>query len=86
MATNTAMYQLFNVSRDSINFVAFTYDGVNFDRLSIIKDAAGNRIVRENSPQTDEKYLKPSERIVRKSSKKELEKYYQEMQEWKKNR
>ena len=86
MATNTAMYQLFNVTRDSINFKAFTYDGVYFDGLSIIKDAAGNRIVSENSPQTDEKYLTPSEKIVRKNSKKELEKYYQEMQAWKKTK
>ena len=86
MATNTAMYQLFNVSRDSINFKAYTHDGVFFDGLTIIKDAAGKRILREISLPTDEKYLKPSEKIMSKGSKKELEKYYQEMQEWKKSR
>jgi hypothetical protein len=47
MASNTAMYQLFTVTSDSINFRAFTYDGVYFDGLSIIKDAAGNRVVKE---------------------------------------
>lgn len=86
MATNTAMYQLFNVSADSISFRAFTHDGTCFDALSIIRDDKGNRIVRENSPPTDEKYLKPSAKFIRKSSKKELEKYYLDLQEWKKTR
>ena len=86
MATNTAMYQLFKVSADSITFSAYTYDGTCFDALSIIRDKNGNRNVREYSPQSDEKYLKPSEKFLRKSSKKELEKYNLEMQEWTKTR
>jgi hypothetical protein len=86
MATNTAMYQLFYVSKDSITFKAYTYDGTCFDGLSILRDSKGDRFVRENSPPIDDKYLKPSERFVRKSSKKELEKYYLDLQKWKKNR
>jgi 3',5'-cyclic AMP phosphodiesterase CpdA len=86
MATNTAMYQLFDVSRDSVRFRAYTFEGTFFDGFTIKKDAAGNRALTVNSPPNTGEYLKPSERFIRKSSKNEIDGYYHDMEEWKKTK
>ena len=86
MATNTAMYQLFDVSRDSIRFRAFTFDGTYFDGLTINKDNLGNRSIIVNSPPSSAEYLKPSEHFLRKNSKNEVDNYFKEMEAWKKNK
>ncbi len=84
MATNTAMYQLFDVTGDSIRFRAYTFDGTFFDGFTLRKDAAGNKTITENNLPINGDYLNPSERFIRKSSKKELEQFYRDREEWEK--
>jgi len=86
LATNTMMYQLLDVSNDSIRFRAFTGDSIFYDGFTIHKDASGNRILTDHAPKTDSKYLKPTKSFLRKSSPKELEKYNSEMDEWEKSK
>ena len=86
LASNTAMYQLIDVSKDSIRFGAYTSDGELFDGFTIRKDVAGNRTVTEHAPPNDLNYLRPTKRFLQKNSKKEVEKYNHEMIEWKENR
>ena len=86
LASNTAMYQLFDVSKDSIQFGAYTADGTNFDGFTIRKDGSGNRTVTEHAPANDPDYLKPTKWFLQKNSKKEVAKYNQEMIEWKESR
>ena len=86
LASNTQMYQLLDVSNDSIRFGAYTSDGSYFDGFTIRKDMAGNRSITEHAPQNNSDYLKPTKRFLQKSSKKELEKYNKEMEEWEKTR
>jgi len=82
LATNTQMYQLLDVSNDSIRFRAYTFDGTYFDGFTIHKDAAGNRTVTIKAPRNDSNYLKPTASFLRKSSKSEIEKYEHQMEEW----
>ena len=86
LASNTRMYQLLDVSQDSIRFEAHTSDGTLFDGFTISKDGSGNRTVTEYAPKNSDKYLMPTKGFLHRSSKKELEKYNLEMEAWKKNR
>ncbi len=86
MATNSAMYQLFDVAADSLRFRAYLFDGTYFDGFTIRKDAAGNTAVTTNGIPNSGEYLKPSERFIRKSSRSEIDHYYQDMEEWKKTK
>ena len=86
LATNNQMYQLLDVSNDSIRFRAYTFDGTYFDGFTIRKDAAGNRSVIEHAPKNSSRYLMPTKSFLRKSSKKEMEKYNLEMKEWEKRK
>ena len=86
LATNTQMYQLLDVSGDSIRFRAYTANGTYFDGFTIHKDASGNRNVTENAPPNSDNYLMPTKSFLNKSSKKELEKYDNQMKEWEKSK
>lgn len=86
LASNTPMYQLIDVSNDSIRFRAYESGGTLFDGFTIHKDAAGNRLVTDHAPVTNEHYLKPTERFLRKSSKDELEMYNKELKFWREHR
>ena len=86
LATNTQMYQLLDVSNDSIRFRAYTANGTYFDGFTIHKDAAGDRHVTESAPANSDNYLKPTKSFLNKSSKKELEKYDHQMKEWEKSK
>jgi hypothetical protein len=86
LATNTQMYQLLDVSNDSIRFRAYTADSIYFDGFTIHKDAAGNRAVTENAPKNSSDYLKPTKYFLQKNSKKELEEYDKQMKDWEKSK
>ena len=86
LATNTQMYQLLDVSRDSIRFEAYTFNGTCFDGFTIHKDSSGNRTVTEHAPKNSAKYLMPTKGFIHQSSKKEMEKYKLEMEEWEKSK
>jgi len=86
LATNTQMYQLLDVSNDSIRFRAYTADSTYFDGFTIHKDAAGNRSITENAPKNSSNYLKPTKYFLRKSSKKDLEKYDKQMKDWERSK
>ena len=86
LATNTQMYQLIDVSNDSIRYRAYTTDGTFFDGFTIHKDSAGKRTVSEHAPKTTSNYLQPTKSFLLKSSEKEKEKYNQEMEGWEKGR
>ena len=86
LASNTPSYQLFDVSNDSIRFEAYTRNGICFDGFTIRKDANGLRTVTEPSHPNNSDYLKPTELFLRKSSKKEIEKFYREMEAWEKSK
>jgi hypothetical protein len=86
LATNTQMYQLIDVSHDSIKYRAFTGNGTPFDSFTIHKDKAGNRSVAQNAPKNSSDFLQPTESFLRKSSEKEKEEYNQEMEAWEKSK
>ncbi len=86
LATNTQMYQLIDVSNDSIRYKAFTSDGTYFDGFTIHKDGTGNRTVTENAPKNNSNYLRPTKSFNQKSSEKEKKRYIQEMNAWEKSK
>ena len=86
LASNTPMYQLLDVSGDSIRFGAYTPDGTCFDGFTIVKDASGNRTVTGHATPNDSNYLMPTPRFLQKSSKKEIAEFNLERLEWEKNR
>jgi hypothetical protein len=86
LATNTQMYQLIDVSDDSVAYRACTGDGTVFDSFTISKDSAGNRKVTEHAPPTGHNYLQPTKSFLRKSSEKEKEQYNHEMEIWEKGK
>jgi hypothetical protein len=86
LATNTQMYQLIDVSNDSIRYRAYTTDGALFDGFTIHKDGAGNRSVIENAPVNSRNFLQPTKSFLRKSSDSEMKKYNQEMEAWEKSK
>ncbi len=86
LASNTAMYQLLDVSTDSIKFEAYTSDGTYFDGFTIRKDAAGKKSVTEHTVQNSNSYLLPTKRFLQKSSKKEVEEFDRERLDWEKSR
>ena len=86
LASNTSMYQLLDVSGDSIKFSAYTNAGSYFDGFTLHKDAAGNRKLTEHAPANNSSYLMPTNHFLKKNSKKEVEKYMHEMEEWEKGR
>ena len=82
LATNTQMYQLIDVSNDSIRYRAYTGEGNYFDGFTMHKDAKGKRSVTENAPQNSSNYLQPTKSFLRKSSEKEQQEYNHEMELW----
>ena len=86
LASNTQMYQLLDVSNDSIKFSAFTFDGSFFDGFTIHKDATGKKTVTDQAPKNSSSFLRPTKGFIKGSSKKEIEKYNQEMERWEKTR
>ena len=86
LATNTQMYQLLDVSNDSIRFRAFTADSTFYDGFTIYKDISGNRTVSEFAPKNNSKYLQPTKSFLRKSSLKEEKEYNHEMEVWERNK
>ena len=86
LATNTPMYQLLDVSNDSIRYRAYTSNGAYFDGFTIKKDGAGNRSVTEHAPENSSNYLQPTKDFLRKNSAKEIEKYNREMEKWEKSK
>jgi hypothetical protein len=86
LATNTQMYQLIDVSNDSIRYRAYTTDGALFDGFTIHKDQTGNRSVTENAPVNSSNFLQPTKSFLRKSSDSEMKKYNQEMEAWEKSK
>lgn len=86
LATNTQMYQLIDVTDDSIRYRAFAQDGVYFDGFTIVKDGQMDRKVMDHAPVNSDKYLRPTKSFIRKSSKKKMEKYNSDMLEWEKSK
>ena len=86
LATNTQMYQLIDVTSDSIRYRTFTSDGTYFDGFTISKNNSGEKSVKEHAPLNSNQYLHPTKSFIRKSSPKELEKYNSDMLEWEKSK
>ncbi|MEI6138110.1 MAG: metallophosphoesterase family protein [Mariniphaga sp.] len=86
LATNTQMYQLLDVSTDSIRCKIFTSDGTYFDGFTISKNSSGDKSVTEHAPLNSDIFLQPTKSFIRKSSGKELEKYNKDMLEWEKSK
>jgi hypothetical protein len=86
LATNTQMYQLLDVSNDSIRYRTYTSDGTHFDGFTIRKNSSGERSITEYAPLNSDRFLQPTKSFIRKSSEKELEKYKKEMMEWEKSK
>jgi len=82
LASNTATYQLLNVTKDSIRLSAFTAKGEYFDGFTLQKDRTGVKKVTIYTTKSDPKYLNPTKSYLQKNSKKEIEKYNAEMQQW----
>jgi predicted MPP superfamily phosphohydrolase len=82
LASNTATFQLLNVFKDSLKLSAFTAKGVYFDGFKLQKDSTGAKKVTIYTTKSDPQYLSPTKSYLQKSSKKEIEKYNQEMQQW----
>ncbi len=85
LASNTQMYQILDVSADSIKFGAFTTNGSPFDGFTIRKDAAGIKSISYQQLPNNAKYLMPTNRFLRTNSKKDIEKYNLERDQWLKN-
>ena len=86
LATNTQMYQLLDVTNDSIRYRTFTSEGTYFDGVTINKNTIGEKSIIEHAPLNSEKYLHPTSSFIRKNSQKELEKYNSDMQELEKSK
>jgi len=86
LASNTQMYQLMDVSNDSLKFSAYTFDGTLFDGFTIHKDVTGEKRVTEHAPKNSSNYLMPTKGFIHRSSPKEMEKYNQEMVKWEKSK
>jgi 3',5'-cyclic AMP phosphodiesterase CpdA len=86
LATNTQLYQLIDVSNDSIRFRAYTSDSIYFDGFTIRKNSTGNRTVTEYSPKNSIQYLMPTKSFLKKSSKGEIEKYDRQMKDWERSK
>ena len=86
LATNTQMYQLLDVTNDSIRCRTFTSEGAFFDGFTIIKNSSGDRSIAEYGPSNNDKFLQPTKSFIKKSTEKELEKYKNDMHEWEKSK
>ena len=86
LASNTPSYQLFDVSNDSIRFEAYTRNGISLDGFTIHKDGAGNRSITVHAPPNSSDLLKPTEQFLKKNSRKEIDKFNLEMEQWEKSR
>lgn len=78
LGTNTQMYQLINVSKDSISYRAYTFNGTYYDGFTLVKDNSGNNKAIDNAPYDKEENLLPTADFLRRYSKKEIEKYNEE--------
>jgi acid phosphatase type 7 len=81
LATNTQMYQLINVSEDSVRYRAYTSNGTYYDGFTIVKNREGNTKVIDYAPYKQAENLLPSADFLRRHSQKEIEKYDKEMNE-----
>jgi Calcineurin-like phosphoesterase/Purple acid Phosphatase, N-terminal domain len=86
MASNTAMFQLFDINNDSIQFGAYTPKGDTFDRFTIHKDGLGNSTVTQHAPPNETQFLLPTANFIKKSSTGEIKRYKLEMQAWEKSK
>jgi hypothetical protein len=86
LATNTQMYQLLDVSNDSVRYRAYTSEGTYFDGFTIHKNTAGIRKIAEHTPKNSSNYLMPTKWFLRKYSEKEIRQYNQEMEAWEKSK
>jgi 3',5'-cyclic AMP phosphodiesterase CpdA len=83
LASNTRMYQLINVSHDSLNFKAYTSDGILYDDLALIKNSKGDNKLSDHIPSRIEEKLLPTKDFLKRHSH-ELARYNHEMMEWEK--
>lgn len=83
LASNTRMYQLINVSHDSLNFKAYTSDGILYDDLALIKNSKGENKLSDHIPSRIEEKLLPTKDFLKRHSH-ELARYNHEMMEWEK--
>ncbi len=81
LATNTQMYQLINVSEDSIRFRTFTSEGTYYDGFTLMKDKEGNNKVIDHAPLNTSEDLLPTKDFLKRHTKSDIEKYYREMKE-----
>jgi acid phosphatase type 7 len=81
LATNTQMYQLINVSEDSISYRAYTFNGTYYDGFTIVKNREGSNNIIDYAPYNIKENLAPTADFLRRYSKKEVEKYKKEMNE-----
>jgi 3',5'-cyclic AMP phosphodiesterase CpdA len=81
LGTNTQMYQLISVSKDSICYRAYTFEGTYYDGFTLVKDKAGSNKLIDYAPYNVKENLTPTPDFYRRYSKKEVEKYNEEMKE-----
>ncbi len=83
LASNTRMYQLINISHDTLSFRAYTADGALYDDFSLLKNAKGENKIADRIPSGVEERLLPTKDFINRHSR-DLGKYNHEMIEWEK--
>ena len=79
LATNTQMYQLINVSKDSVSYRAYTFNGTYYDGFTLVKDGEGKNKVIDYAPFNTVENLLPTADFLRRHSQKEIYQYDKEM-------
>ena len=85
LASNTQMYQILNITPDSLNLKAYTKDGTLYDDFALNKDGKGENKLVDRIPSNTEERLLPTKDFIDRHSR-ELKKYNQEMLEWEKEK
>jgi hypothetical protein len=73
------MYQLINVSKDSISYRAYTFNGTYYDGFTLVKDREGINKIIDYAPYKVPENLLPTADFFRRYSRKEIERYDTEM-------
>jgi hypothetical protein len=81
LASNTRMYQLINISHDSLSYRAYTADGILYDDFALLKNQNGENKMADLIPSNVEERLLPTKDFIRRHST-EIAKYNREMIDW----
>jgi len=79
LGSSIKLYQIINVSRDTLSFKSFTIDDEYYDGFSIARNGLKKNFMDEN-PRTAEK-LEPTYRLKKKKNKAKLESYLEDVAE-----